>query len=239
MSSISRRSIRDSVGAPRPDRRFSSFSLGINVVAAAFFLSVARCRGRRHDFVISFRFAGKFAIQSGGGSEQLLLARGYRGMRRANDGSSRDRSDPRGPAERSIIGAARSRDDRNIGHVPCTRNIGSDREKSARMSAMNASATFPRRDDRFASGCRSRCRSRSRSLGHGTPTRIPSISQRGTPDSRAKKNLTSRLALAYVSYVTPDRPSIYRDRRTRAPATGCEIRSCRSIRRSPTLRDVT
>lgn len=79
MSSISRRSIRDRLGAPRPDRRFSSFSLGINV-AAAFFLSVARCRGRRDDFVISFRFAGKFAIQSGGGSKQLLLARGYRGM---------------------------------------------------------------------------------------------------------------------------------------------------------------
>lgn len=79
MSSISRRSIRDRVGEPRPDRRFSSFSLGINV-AATFFLSVARCCGRRDDFVISFRFAGKFAIQSDGGSEQLLLARGYRGV---------------------------------------------------------------------------------------------------------------------------------------------------------------
>lgn len=40
--------------------------------------------------------------------------------------------------------------------------------------------------------------------------RIPSISQRRTPDCQPEKNLTAKLALAYVSYVTPDRLSIYR-----------------------------
>lgn len=98
-----------------------------------------------------------------------------------------------------------------------------------------------RRMARLLSRCRAHHLSFSQESHRRTPfprtraylsRRILSISQRA-PDCWPKKNPAAKLALAYVSYVTPDRPSIYRaivynvydDNRGTVRPTGREIRS--------------
>lgn len=60
--------------------------------------------------------------------------------------------------------------------------------------------------------------------------RIPWIGERRAPATGwpPVQEKPASLSRTYVSYVTPDRLSIYRDR-ARKPATGCEIRSIRPL----------